>query len=190
MDQHIKNRIQKMAKSMSNSVKKAKASSVIADVLDKDNVAEVSPDEVAPNKSGVLTKSKGKKKLEKCGDDKDCGCGKPADFEKGEKFVKDLLTKFESISSAYLKKKEIKEEEGELEKARIDDGLNAAKKKQARAVRKPGFTPNKRSKTTKDGFREMPKPQDVKAKLKEKFGASPSKKDLEYPSLAASEKTK
>ena len=105
MDENIKNRIKRMAKSMS---KKRSAKDAIADVLDKDRIAEVSPDEITPNTTSAVNKSKDLDKCN-CEGDCDCECDSPKDdLEKGEKVIKDILSKFEAISKAYLAKMELK----------------------------------------------------------------------------------
>lgn len=199
MDQKTKDRIEKMVKSLYKSVGKKKAADVISDVLDNNRIAEVPSDEEAPDKTGTLNKSK-KKKLKKCDDKEncDCECGSPADFEKGEKFVKDMLGNFEVISKAYLKKKE-------LEKARVDEfEPNASAKRKARRERgNPGmksralkpssdpraFKPHRKEKFSEGGreFPKTPSSASTKKRLQAKYGKQPKKEDLAYPSLAASE---
>jgi len=84
MDKYLKAKAEKLAKSMYKSTKKAKLSqetkskTPIEDVLDDNELAEVDPDELTPNTTGTMTK--------------------------GDKFVKNILNKFEEISLAYLKK--------------------------------------------------------------------------------------
>lgn len=105
MDKYIKTKIEKLVKSMQKSVKKVKEENVIKDVLDADRIAEVSPDDIAANKTGTLNKGK-EKDLEKCSDDPDCECNEEDNIKKGEDFITDILSKFEVISNAYLKKQE------------------------------------------------------------------------------------
>jgi hypothetical protein len=235
MDKDIKNRVDRLVKSMYKAFEKASKKDVVADVMDSNRLSQVSPDAVAAPKGGTLNKAKkldkrcwegyeptpGKKaysegscqkkseeiqkkqgvpegadpethercvtKVKEKGHDKSssfaiCNEAK-AGMGKSEDFIKDIMQKFEKISSAYLKKQE------ELEKARMDEGFGATQKKKMRAERSPGFQPHKKEKFTQSGYRQMPKPTDqmaLKQKLQSK-AKTPKADDLEYP-MAASEK--
>jgi hypothetical protein len=80
--------------------------------------------------------------------------------------------------------------EKKMKKALVDQGKSPKQKKRDRAKRKPGFTPKTKEKFTTLGAREMKRPEGQK-NLKERLDKrpkTPKKQDLEYPTLAASEK--
>jgi hypothetical protein len=191
MDKHIKNKIDKLVKSMHKALDKASKKDVIADVMDSNRLSEVNPDAIVAPKSATLNKAKKNKK--RCWDGyeptpgkkaySEGSCQKKSEIEKSEDFIKDIMQKFEVISSAYLQKQE------DLQKAKIDEGFSAGQKKKMRAERSPGFQPHQKEKIIQDGYRQMPKPTDQKA-LKQKLQSkpkTPKADDLEYP-MAASEK--
>ena len=106
MNKELKNKVDNLVKSMQKSVKKVKEKNAIEDVLDANNVAEMSPDSIAVGSTSAMNKSKKKKKIPKA----DCHCdedvAEPGGFEKAEDFVKSMIDNFQKISSAYLEKKE------------------------------------------------------------------------------------
>tara|TARA_R100000951_G_scaffold112718_1_gene113470 strand:- start:2422 stop:2964 length:543 start_codon:yes stop_codon:yes gene_type:complete len=179
MDDKLKGKVSTLVKSMYKNVQKSKVKTkdVIEDVLDEDRIAEISPDDVAPNKSGTLKKGK--------------------EIKKGEDFVADFLNKFEKISKAYL-----------MEKARVDDlEPSASKRRAARGERgsRPNVKTAKNKKQMRDekgnAINEWKDEKGAQAKLKTKLkdkkiksnkakgvDNQPSKEDLEYPTMAASEK--
>jgi hypothetical protein len=112
MSKKLDESVNKLFKSMHKSVKKLRKKNAIEDVLDSNSMAEMSPDDVAGSKTGTLNKAKKKKELEKCAGVKDCDCEcddvAPADdeMEKREVFFKNMLKNFQTISGAYLEKKE------------------------------------------------------------------------------------
>ena len=181
MKKELKNKIDTLVQSMYKSAKKSNA---VKDVLDSDNIAEMDVDEVSVGSTNAMNKSKIKKKKDECEG--------PGEIEKTEVFIKGMIKNFKIISDAYMTKKE-----EDLEKARIDEGFSAGKKKKMRAERKPGFVPNKKEKFSSTGGRTMKMPThqgELKTKLKEKQQSKPklpSKENLEYPTpLAASEDKK
>ena len=113
MDKYIENRVQKLVEKMEKGLKskgKNLAEKVVDEVLDGDSIAETPEDKLAPDSSSAVNKSQ-KKKMEKCKDVDDCDCDcecdeSPAELEKGEKLIKDIISKFEVISKAYLAKME------------------------------------------------------------------------------------
>lgn len=58
MDKDIKNRIDKLVKSMQEALKKASKKDVIADVMDSNRLSQVNPDAITPSKGGTLNKTK------------------------------------------------------------------------------------------------------------------------------------
>lgn len=134
MDKEFDEKIKKMVKSMYKTVQNMKQKDAISDVLDKDKIAQMSPDSIPSGKTGALNKNKEKmkkdmKKFLALGGTQTSGQnptsstsqGKPpppapgtsiADqigFGKNEIFVKDMMKNFEKISKAYLEKMNKKE---------------------------------------------------------------------------------
>jgi len=181
MNKELEEKANKLLKSLYKSVKKVSKKNAIDDVLDSNNVAEMSPDSVQADTTSVMAKGK-TKKLEKCKDKKDCDCEcdgpeEEIDVQKSEQFIGDIMENFKMISDIYLEKKE-----GDLEKHRMATFKETSPVRQAKDQQKIG---NKYMKIASQNYKDM----EAKAK-KDKEPKVPSEKDLEYPKMAASEKVK
>lgn len=115
MNKEIDEKIKKMVKSMYKTVQNMKEKDAISDVLDKDRIAEMSPDSIPSGKSGILNKNKEKMKKDMKKDVSnllgiDPSQGENMSVNKNEEFVKDLMKSFTKISSAYIEKMSKKED--------------------------------------------------------------------------------
>ena len=111
MNKELEDKANKLLKSLYKSVKKVSKKNAIDDVLDSNNIAEMSPDSDTPDTASVMHKAKGKK-IDKCEGKKscDCECGSPdemMDAQKSEEFIGNIMKSFQMISGAYLEKKEL-----------------------------------------------------------------------------------
>lgn len=160
---------------MYKALTKLKLKQVVGDVLDSNKVAESSPDNIPSSKVPVLNKNKcceDKPKDKHC---KDCQ-EEPKKFEKTEDFVKALMDNLDVIKKAY-----------QMHKAKVDQGLSPNEKRRIRPERKEGFTPHSRDAGPKRVDGKVPFPYKERQKLLDKVPKRPSKEDLEYPTMAASE---
>ena len=166
MDKYIENRVQKLVEKMEKGLKskgKNLAEKVVAEVLDGDSIAETPEDKLAPDSSSAVNKSQ-KKKMEKCKDVDDCDCEcdeSPAELEKGEKLIKDIISKFEVISKAYLAKMEMKK--GITQVAKPEQLAELRQKKQL----KERMTPWKNAKL--EGIPSEKRKTKITSKMKDKF---------------------
>jgi hypothetical protein len=107
MDKHIQERIAKLKKSLYKNIQKASKKDVINDVLDSNNIAEISPDSISPDKSSVVKKNKDEEC--KCEKKSECECEEAAPLEKpgmhkSEQIAREILDNFKTISEVYLRK--------------------------------------------------------------------------------------
>lgn len=110
MDKEFDLKIKKMVKSMYKTVQNMKEKNAVNDVLDSDNVAEMSPDSVGSDQAGVLNKNKEKMKKDLKKDaSKTLGIEDKSCY-KSEDFVKDVMKSFEKISKVYIEKMSKKED--------------------------------------------------------------------------------
>ena len=175
MNKKIENKVQALVKSMYKSVKKSTEEGIIADLMDSDRIAEISPDDVPKSKSGTLNKTK--KKKEESEDE--------CLVEKGENFMKSFVEGFEAISKAYLEKDEFK---GSSRKD-IKKEIRARADRRKTDKLSDKLTADLENDTKNEHPKRERRLKDREAKKEPtKEQAIPSSKNLEYP-MAASEKS-
>lgn len=104
MDKEFDLKIKKMVKSMYKTVQNMNEKNAVSDVLDSNNVAQMSPDSVASDKTGALNKNKEKMKKDLKKDASKTLGIKDDGVYKNEDFVKDVMKSFGKISKAYIEK--------------------------------------------------------------------------------------
>lgn len=92
----------KIIKDMKDAINKVRKKNAIDDVLDSNNMAEMSSDSLPSSKQGTMSK---KDEDCNCKGEKDCECD-DIPMDKAEQVVKSIINNFKKISDAYLAKKE------------------------------------------------------------------------------------
>jgi len=193
MNKELEEKANKLLKSLYKSVKKVSKKNAIDDVLDSNNVAEMSPDSVAADTANVMAKNKGKKAC----DCDSCECEGPEeeiDVQKSEQFIGNIMENFKMISDIYLEKKEV------LEKNRMATNQEmqpVRDKKQSNKLHSKWDKENKayqehqeKIKDTKLDTEHPPIGGEKTTRIKNMPGSSTKETKVSYPKMAASEKVK
>jgi|VirMetMinimDraft_7_1064189.scaffolds.fasta_scaffold01061_18 hypothetical protein len=196
MNKELEEKANKLLKSLYKSVKKVSKKNAIDDVLDSNNVAEMSPDSEPADTAGVMAKNKDKKDKKECDCDS-CACASPdeeVDIQKGEKFIGNIMENFKMISELYLEKKEM------LEKNRMATNQEmqpVRDKKQSNKLHSKWNKENKAYQAHQEKIKDTKLDTDHpiiggKEKTREKNIPESGTKETKasYPKMAASEKVK